>query len=293
MKIKNFIEFLNELYIKVPEVQNQISIQPIQVQNIQNTPINLNPNKVIKKIDFSFLNKDSNIDNIKQICDSLKISSNQKYIYSVIVYPEFITETKKYLEDTDIKVSTVISFPDGSNKQSENLKQIQSAISDDVDQINVVMNYQKLLSGENYENIQKEIRSYVEYCKERSITIGVIIEMESLGDISYISKSTEICKNANVDFIITSTGMNKDTTYTFEQKINDITKIIIPMIQGMDDININISGGINSTDKIMKCLFDGKIQRITTTITPQTLMNKEVPPKYKPEPQDELIVQQA
>jgi deoxyribose-phosphate aldolase len=319
MKIKNFSEFLNELvYVnaqaQAPQVQTQPQTQsqtqpqtqPVQDQSLQpqvQPKTEFNINKVNKKINLAYLDKDVNADKTRQLCETAKLPENEKYIFSIMVWPEFISETKKYLEDTNIKVSSVISFPDGTAISSENMKVLTKAVSENVDEIYIVMNHDRLVSSMSEQdnerqtkllnNIQNEIRNYVEYCKEKSVTIGIIIEMEALGDVKNISKATEICKKANVDLIMTSTGMyNKDTSYDFDKKMKDVEDIIIPMIQGMDDININICGGVNSLDKLEKCLSNGKIQRVTTSMEPQNLLNKQPEqPKYKPQPQDELIVQ--
>ena len=196
-----------------------------------------------------------------------------------------MAETKKYLEDTDIKTISIISYPNGDEQNSIKLKAIQKAVSDGAEEINVVMNFKKLYDAmvetdkdkqtKTFENLQSDIRALVEYCKERSVNIKVVIEMEALKDVKTITKAVEICKKANVDFITTSTDMYADkTNYNFEQKIKDITEVILPLIQGTGDININVCGGINTGDKLMKALSIDKVTRITTSTNPQMLINQ-------------------
>ena len=296
-KIKNFEEFLKEeVFVRPNEpvqqaqpVQDQAlqpqPAQPVQPQMAQSTqPMDFS--KANKKLDFIYLDKDANIEKVKEICESIKLPENEKYIYGIVVRPEFISETKKYLEDGgDFKIIAAVSYPTGDDKNSEKMKQLQKSISDGADEINVVMDYNKLIGimsvteedkkEDKLKDIQTDIRSLVEYCKERSKIIKIVIEMEALGDETKISKAVEICKEANVDFITTSTGMfNQNTKYSFETKMKDVTDIVIPLIQGMDDININVSGGVNSKDRLLSCLKDSKIQRISTTMSPQNLLKK-------------------
>jgi deoxyribose-phosphate aldolase len=276
MIIKNFLQFLKE---------NQS--QPDYT-------------KLNKKIEITFLDQDININKIKEKCDLIKNSNNSKYVYGIVIKPDFIHEVKKHLENTDLKIITVISFPNGDEKNYNKIKNIEKYITDGADEFNVVIDYKKLLESNDLEEkkekdvinaIQKDIRSMVEICKEKSKNIKVIIEMEALNDIMNIIKAVDICKNANVDFITTSTGVyNQNTDYTFDKKLNDVIETIIPRIQGMDDLNINISGGINSSDKILQCLKHDKIQRISTSILPDNLLNT-ASPIYQPKPQDELISQ--
>ena len=302
MKIKNFLEFLKEeldspqqpVHVRpIESVQDQAlqsqsqpvqPIQPVQPQVEQSQPTKLDPNKANKKINLTYLDKDANIDKVKQICETAKSIENKKYIFGVVVVPEFVSECKKYLEDTGIKTITVISFPNGDDKSSYKKKQIQKSISDGADEVCVVLDYNKFLTGADedkqtsiLENMQTDVRDWVMYCKEKSTRISIIIEMEALG-VTNIPKAVEICKKANVDFIMTSTGMyNRNTDYSFEKKMKDIEEIIIPEIQGMDDININVCGGVNSSDRIMKCLSNNKIQRVSTSMTPQELFNISKP----------------
>jgi deoxyribose-phosphate aldolase len=292
-KIKNFKEFLKEEVYVQPQPAVQQTQPPVQnsVQPTQSQPEakKLDPTKVNKKIDFTYLNKDANVDKIRQICETAKSPENLNYIFGVVVGPEFVSETKKYLEDSGIKTITVISYPDGDDKNSIKMKALQKAISEGAEEVNVVMDYKKLTDAlietdkekqeKMIQTIQTDIRSLVEYCKERSTIIKIIIEMEALSDTKTISKAVEICKKTNVDFITTSTGMyTRNTNYTFEKKMKDVTEVIVPMIEGMDDININVCGGVNGSDKLMLCLSNNKIQRISSSMTPQTLLNKQSPP---------------
>jgi len=296
MKVKNYSEFLKEeMYIQ-PSVLTQPPTQPVQQQPQLQTPpaqpVKIDLNLVKKSIDFTYLNKDSNMDKVKQVCEVAKSPENQPYIFGVVVIPEFVSEVKKYLEDSDIKTITTVSYPDGNLNTSEKLKLIQKSISDGADEINVVMNYKKLLTAmididkekqeKTFDDIKTDIRTLTEYCKERSKNIKIVIEMEALNDTKTISKAVEICKNANVDFITTSTDMyTQKTNYNFEQKLKDVTETILPLIQGVGDININFCGGVTSGDKLMKCLSVDKVGRVTTSTNPQMLLSQQPQPQIQ------------
>lgn len=301
-KVKSFSEFLREdVYPQQNQLSSQEPVQPQnqqqeqlpQLQTPQEQPVKVDLNKVRKTIDFSYLNKDSNMEKVKKVCEEAKRPENLPYIFGVVVRPEFVSETKKYLEDTDIKTISIISYPNGDEQNSIKLKAIQKAVSDGAEEINVVMNFKKLYDAmvetdkdkqiKTFENLQSDIRALVEYCKERSVNIKVVIEMEALKDVKTITKAVEICKKANVDFITTSTDMYADkTNYNFEQKIKDITEVILPLIQGTGDININVCGGINTGDKLMKALSIDKVTRITTSTNPQMLINQsQSQPQYQ------------
>lgn len=272
-KIKNFEEFLKE------------DVQPVQDKAIQpQSQSTFDSSKAKNRMDFVYLDKDGSIEKIKDLCENIKLPENRNFIMGVVIRPEFVSEMKKYLEDTDLKIISVISLPDGDEKISEKIRQTNKSISEGADEINVVMNYKKLMEimseddedkDSKLKDIQTDMRSLVEICKEKSVILKIIIEMEALNGDNILNTAIELCKNSNVDYITTSTGMyDRTTNYTFESKLKDVNDIIIPMIQGNDSINININGGVNSLDRLMECLKMNKIQRISTSILPVTLFKK-------------------
>lgn len=302
-KVKNFSEFLKEEIYVEPPIQQSVQSQPIQqtqqpITQLQTPlvqPVKVDTNKIKKTINFAYLNIDSNMDKVKQVCDTAKSAENQPYIYGLVIRPDYISQTKKYLDGSDIKVITTISYPKGNETTSEKLKQIQKSISDGSDEINVVMNYKKLIDAmidtdkesqeKSFDDIKTDIRTLVEYCKERSANINVVIEMEALSDVKAITKAVEICKKANVDSIVTSTDMfSEKTNYNFDRKLKDVSEIIAPLIQGTGDININFCGGITNGDRLMKSLNCDKVTKVTTTVNPQMLLSNQ-PIQQEPQTQ--------
>ena len=168
-KVKSFSEFLREdVYPQQNQLSSQEPVQPQnqqqeqlpQLQTPQEQPVKVDLNKVRKTIDFSYLNKDSNMEKVKKVCEEAKRPENLPYIFGVVVRPEFVSETKKYLEDTDIKTISIISYPNGDEQNSIKLKAIQKAVSDGAEEINVVMNFKKLYDAMVETDKDKQIKTF-------------------------------------------------------------------------------------------------------------------------------------
>lgn len=215
----------------------------------------LNENKINfnNKIDYTYLKDNTTIDTIKQLC---KEAEENNY-YSICVKPENVSTAKAFLNN-DVKICTVISFPNGTDKTNNKIKIIDNAIINGVDEIDMVMNYKKVkklsyLEGEQYDNLKKklldDVRNVTKICHSNGIIIKVIIEVEDL-NYNQIKIATEICVNAGVDYIQTSTGYisSMDTLNDKLDKIKYIRKLL------PDYINIKISGGIRNMEQIEQIL---------------------------------------
>jgi deoxyribose-phosphate aldolase len=255
--IKKFNTFINERFDK-----------PTIDKTRPTVDINKRFNRII---DFTYLKEDANVEKIKEICDIAK----QEQFYSVCIRPQFVSEAKKFLENSNIKICTVVSFPKGDASTKEKLDETQKAISEGADEIDMVMNYNILLKWTSEskpekkksleENIFTDIRKVCEMCHgSNSITLKVIIESGVL-TFDQVKKACEICVKAGVDFVKTSTG--------YAQKGAEIDKVkymreILP-----DHIKIKASGGIRTMTDIDNFVKAGA-DRIGTSSNPALLTVK-------------------
>ncbi len=82
--------------------------------------------------------------------------------------------------------------------------QAKQAIEDGVDEIDMVMNIGKFLSGD-YEYVVKDIKAVVEVAHRNNILVKVIQESGFL-TLEQIAKACELSFEAGADFVKTSTG---------------------------------------------------------------------------------------
>ena len=190
-------------------------------------------------IDYTNLTTLTN-DDIKKLCKQ----AEDEMFYSVCVLPEFVSIVSSFFTDSDVKIVTAIDFPKGESSITDKIKEVEKAIVNGVDEIDVVINY-SLLKKKDYEELENEIRTITEYVHKEGKIIKTIIEIGIL-NFQELEKICEICVESNVDYIMTSTGKlpNDDS---FEKKLEKVKFIrkIIP-----NDTKIKFSGGIRSNDQI-------------------------------------------
>lgn len=226
-----------------------------------------NKYKYNKIIDFTYLRNDANIEKIRSICNEAKHYG----FWSVCIKPDYVVYAKQFLKDSDVKVCTVVSFPNGSDKTTDKLKEIESTLSDGADEIDMVMNYDLLKKtlrmddedkNKNIDYIKNEIRKSVEACHGiHSVTIKVIVES---GNLTYdqLKVACDICAECGVDFVKTSTGTKKIGAEL--DKVRFMRKIL------PDYIKIKAAGGIRTLEDIHKFVKAGA-DRVGTSSNPYLL----------------------
>ncbi|MGV2685778.1 2-deoxyribose-5-phosphate aldolase, partial [Clostridium perfringens] len=91
--------------------------------------------EILKTVDHTLLLQTSTWDEIKDICDD-----GIKYgVASVCIPPSFIKRVKEYVND-DLKICTVIGFPNGYNTTEVKVFETKDAIEKGADEIDMVIN---------------------------------------------------------------------------------------------------------------------------------------------------------
>lgn len=156
--------------------------------------------QVAKTIDHSVLKPNYTDGELKQHA-ALAI----KYgVCSMCVKPCDIKAAANYLKDSGVKVSCVLSFPHGADTTATKAFQAQQAVSDGADEIDMVMNIGKFLSGE-FGYVVNDIKAVVEVARQNGIIVKVIQESGFL-TMEQVAKACELSYEAGADFVKTSTG---------------------------------------------------------------------------------------
>ncbi|HSW70261.1 MAG TPA: deoxyribose-phosphate aldolase [Gammaproteobacteria bacterium] len=157
---------------------------------------------MLELIDLTSLNDTDNTETIAALCEQAVTPNGQAA--AVCVYPQFISEAKKILAGSSVRIATVVNFPQGNDVLENVLAAIRQAISDGADEIDVVFPYQDYLHGEKQKACDF-IRACKAACGEK-ILLKVIIETGALADSLVIAEvSYDVC-HAGADFLKTSTG---------------------------------------------------------------------------------------
>ena len=187
----------------------------------------------------------------RDIIDHCNQAKKHKF-YAVCIHSCYVPLAKQLLKDSNVKICTVIGFPLGASSTEVKVFEAKQAINDGAHEIDMVMNL-GVFKSKNYVEVFKDI-------KDVKTAIGktplkVIIEISELSK-NGIVKASEICLDAKVDFVKTSSGFTKSGATLTAVKI--IRKTV------RDKCKIKASGGIGDYETARKYIDIG-VERIGTS----------------------------
>ena len=184
---------------------------------------------ILSKVDHTLLNPKATWEEIKNICDD-----GMKYCTaSVCIPPSFVKRAKEYVGE-NLKICTVIGFPNGYNTTDVKIFETENALKNGADEIDMVINLGDLMD-KKYDDVLSEITKIKAVCGTK--VLKVIIETCLLNEEQKI-KMCEIVTKSGADFIRTSTGFSTGGA-TFED-IELFAKYV------GKNVKIKAAGGISS-----------------------------------------------
>jgi deoxyribose-phosphate aldolase len=149
---------------------------------------------IAKAIDQTYLKKGANDDEIKRVAEEAKTYGFRGFC----VFPEHTKTAKEVLENSSVKVTTLIDEPTGASPHEERIKMVKRAKLDGSDEVDVVMKIDDFKNGK-YEEVSNDLK---EIC--RILPTKVIIGSGYLTD-EEIKKASEIVKEAGAICVKTAT----------------------------------------------------------------------------------------
>jgi deoxyribose-phosphate aldolase len=156
--------------------------------------------EVAAAIDHAVLKPNMTVDDVRRHAEMCA----REQVASICVRPTDIPTAYDVLMGTGVKLSCVLSFPHGADSISIKLRQAQRAMIDEVDEIDMVMNIGRFLSG-HYDYIEDEISTVVTHAHKEDVIVKVILETAYL-TLDQVAIACELACNAGADFVKTSTG---------------------------------------------------------------------------------------
>lgn len=123
---------------------------------------------------------------------------------AVCVYYPFVKTAVRELEGAGIPVAAVAAgFPHGLSPPKARLAEIEAAIGDGAEEIDIVITRAHVLNGE-WNALYDEVRAMRELCGEARLK--TILATGELATLRNVGKASLVCMMAGADFIKTSTG---------------------------------------------------------------------------------------
>ena len=151
-------------------------------------------------IDHTLLKQTTTLAEVDKFC----VEASMENFAAVCIPPKYVSDARKLLDGSRVKIATVIGFPLGYNVTDVKVKEIETAIEMGADELDVVHDLCALKNG-NWKLLEKEISACLKPIMESGKVMKVIIETGILTDAEIV-RCCEIYSNYKIDFIKTSTG---------------------------------------------------------------------------------------
>ncbi|MBM7641857.1 deoxyribose-phosphate aldolase [Streptococcus loxodontisalivarius] len=151
-------------------------------------------------IDHTLLKPESTQDQIKSLIEEAKAYE----FASVCLNPTWVAYAAKELEESPVKVCTVIGFPLGATTSDVKAFETKTAIANGADEVDMVINIGALKSGQT-DLVREDIQAVVDASGDK--LVKVIIETCLLTDDEKVL-ACQLAKEAGADFVKTSTGFS-------------------------------------------------------------------------------------
>lgn len=197
--------------------------------------------KLSKYIDHTLLKPQATQEEILKLIEEAKIYD----FASVCINPAWVKLTHKMLQDTNIRVCTVIGFPLGATSTASKVCETKIAVEDGADELDMVISIGELKSG-NYDYVKNDIKKVVEASGDK--LVKVIIETCLLTDEEKV-KVCLLAKEAGANYVKTSTGFSTGGATTHDVKL---------MRQAVGtQMGVKASGGIHTKREMMDMIESG------------------------------------
>jgi len=189
-------------------LQSLIQTQIVKTQCItslpkkQTTILKKIDKKIAARIDHTALKVTSLEADIDKLCAEAK-----KYGFAAVcVPPYYVKRAKQQLKKSEVKVATVVGFPNAYGSVLSKVAEISLAAKRSADEVDVVLNISAVKNGD-WKYVENEIGELRAAALFYGITFKLIIETALLTDKEIV----KVCKIAGkhfVDYVKTSTGFN-------------------------------------------------------------------------------------
>ncbi len=213
-------------------------------------------------IDHTLLNPQAQAAEIDQLCHQAR----QWKFASVCLYPIWVSRAVEQLHGESPRVCTVVGFPSGAHTPGTKLYEAQAAVDAGAAELDVVINLGWLKMGDA-DAVYQEMAAI---CEATQVTVKAILETTVLTPAEK-QLAAEICLDAGVSFLKTSTGWQGGATLEDVKLLKEVAK---------DRVGVKASGGIRTYGQALTFIQAG-VTRIGTSrgveIMQEQLANPDLP----------------
>ncbi len=189
----------------------------------------------------------------------------------IMIRPNNVSLAKEMITkaNSNLKIGTVISFPEGTNTVNEKIIEANKAIEDGVDDLDFVINYEAFKKGD-LDLVKTEVMQLTKLGLNSHKTVKWIIEVAALNNTQII-QITALIKNivlSNFNEACYSFVFVKSSTGFYQTKNglpNGATlPTIIIMLENSFPLSVKAAGGVKTYNEALKMIQLG-VKRIGTS----------------------------
>lgn len=201
--------------------------------------------QLMKLVDLTRLNDQDDAASMRQWLEQ-DLAKATVLPAAVCVYPVYLPVVKAFLQQRQfaVKLATVVNFPSGALPIEQVLEQIKQALAAGADEIDCVLPYQTLLSGQT-----EQVREFLAAVRTatQGVFLKIIIESGELVTCQQISKAAELVVESGADFVKSSTGKVKVGV------TEEAARIMLAVIAASErPVGFKASGGVRSVEFALK-----------------------------------------
>ena len=195
-------------------------------------------------LDLTSLNLDDTPERIDALCDRALVPALGIEIHpaAVCIYPRFVGQARSRVHSAGIAVAAVANFPLGTAPIGEVIAEVEQALADGADEIDVVFPFRAFLAGDR-ETGAELLRRVGLICHQHTALLKVILETGVLHEASTIKEAAQIAVDNGADFLKTSTGkLEPAATPEAAQALLEV----IVAARGHRPLGLKVAGGVKT-----------------------------------------------
>lgn len=208
--------------------------------------------QLAKVIDHSLLKPEMTE---QEVVDGCRLAAKY-HTATVCVKPCHVKLAAEVLRGSDVKLSTVVGFPHGSNLTAIKVAEANAAIDNGAVELDMVLNIGQLRSGQA-DFVRADIKAVCDVAHSRGVKVKVILENAYLSDDQKIL-ACQLCEAAGADWVKTSTG--------FAPSGATIEDLRLMRAHVSDKVQIKAAGGVRTLEALL-AVIDAGVTRCGATAT--------------------------
>ena len=199
--------------------------------------------QLAKYLDHTNLKPEATEASIRQTCEEA-IKYNTA---SVCINSHWIPLAAELLKDTPVNPITVVGFPLGATNTETKVYEAITAIDDNAEEIDMVLNVGELIGG-NLDYVTADIQAVAEAVHAKHKMLKVIFETSLLND-EQIVNACHASEAAGADYVKTSTGFSTEGA--------TLHNVALMRKTVGNKLGVKASGGIHSREEALAMIEAG------------------------------------